>query len=438
MFKSKIKKILLLGILLLSGCQANTKTEINSLKDGLLFLNTSKNYTLEIESSTYGTCSYIYTKNSIGFTASRKSSAMFAYIKDSKGIYPLNYDNGYVAGEYLLDEASKKITNLWGGEVFKTLLGVETSYIKGLSNDITTLTVTNKNYKMAFIQSIGYDINSYVNVDSLVINYVDDVLTFSLKMSNNKSAETYTLTNINTSKNEEVDNFLKNGGKALTLSSSLLRVRNLIKSNNFLRYIYDMGSHEYTGIEIFNPHYFYSEITSSNYGSGAMAMNQKANEYHSVDLYGCYNFVVNTSIVKADASNIGFYSMVMYEKPDIVEFYHYPTYLQILSSMQYLKTGEVDGSPYQYEGESYYFDQTSLVYDFVSNFSIDQSFDVNEYIPYAIGIDFINNDADKDCYVTFIYYFTYGNTLYAMPIPLTNFNNSNVALLDAIYDAYND
>ena len=63
MFKLKIKKILLLGILLLTGCQANKNIEINSLKSGLQFLNTSKNYTLEIESSAYGTCSYIFTKN---------------------------------------------------------------------------------------------------------------------------------------------------------------------------------------------------------------------------------------------------------------------------------------------------------------------------------------------------------------------------------------
>lgn len=438
MFKLKIKKILLLGVLLLTGCQANKNIEINSLKNGLLFLNTSKNYTLEIESSAYGTCSYIFTKNSIGFSASRKSSAMFAYIKDKKGIYTLNYDNGYVPGEYLLDEANKKITNLWSGDIHQTLYGVETSYINSLSNDITTLDVTNKNYKMAFIQTVGYEIKDYVNVDSLVINYVDDVLSFSLKMSNKNYIEIYKLTNPNNSKNEDVDIFLKGGGKVLTLSSSLTRVRNLVKSNNFLRYIYDIGTNEYNGIEIFNEHYFYSEITSYNYGSGAMAMNQKANEHHDFDLYGCYNFSINTSIVNATSSNVGFYSTPMYKKPDIVEFYHYPTYLAIFSSMQYLKNGEVDNSPYTYEGESYYFDQISMVYDFVSNFSIDQSFDPNEYVPYAVGIDFINKDADKDCFVTFIYYFTYGSSLYAMPIPLTNFNNSNVALLDAIYDAYND
>lgn len=438
MFKLKIKKILLLGVLLLTGCQANKNIEINSLKNGLLFLNTSKNYTLEIESSAYGTCSYIFTKNSIGFSASRKSSAMFAYIKDKKGIYTLNYDNGYVPGEYLLDEANKKITNLWSGDIHQTLYGVETSYINNLSNDITTLDVTNKNYKMAFIKTVGYQIADYVNVDSLVINYTDDVLTFSLKMSTKKVSEVYRLVNPNTSKNEEVETFLKNGGKALTLSSSLNKVRELVKCNNFLRYIYDIGTHDYIGIEIFNERYFYSEITSYNYGSGAMAMNQKANELHNFDLYGCYNFSINTSIVNANVSNVGFYSTPMYQKPDIVEFYHYPTYLNILSSMQYVKKGEVDGSPYTYEGESYYFDQISMVYDFVSNFSIDRSFDPNEYVPYAVGIDFINEDADKDCFVTFVYYFTYGSLLYAMPIPLTNFNNSNVALLDAIYDAYND
>ena len=64
--KYKIKGLLLIGVLLLSGCGSDQSVvEIKSLKHAMVVLNSTKNYTLETENSVSGKISYIYTENSL-------------------------------------------------------------------------------------------------------------------------------------------------------------------------------------------------------------------------------------------------------------------------------------------------------------------------------------------------------------------------------------
>lgn len=168
-----------------------------------------------------------------------------------------------------------------------------------------------------------------------------------------------------------------------------------------------------------------------------MAINSKPNEYHDQNLYGCYYFQLAGDPDDIENSNIGFLGTAVYEKPNIVEYYHYPTYLKILDNMQFVKEGAYSSKGYTYQGNSYYFDNQSYVMDFVTNFSIDQSFETSTYVPEAIGIDIKLGSVDSESVVTFIYYFRYGRT-YAMPIPLRNFGTSNYLVLETVADMYND
>ena len=457
-----IKKILLLLPLTLAvaGCDAKSSVnnsgnstsqggddveilnpvEIKSLKEGLVYLNTGYNYTLSYYNNTYGTCSIIYTRNSIGFSASKSAYATTALIKDNNGVYPLSYENGYIAGEYYVDKDGNNITDLWGSGLKPNLRGVATDYINGIDNNLTSLIITNKTFKIAFIQSVGYSANDYVNVDELEAYYDGGQLKFSLSMASSKNPLGYVLENPGTSVNDDVNTFLNAGGKALELSEDLKEMRRLMRLNNFLRYIYDINENEYVGYELFNEHYFYSETIGAGSGSGAIALNQKANEEHSNDLRGCYMFNTIGNLLTG-FTNISLYPMPIFDKPDVTQLYHYPTYLALLSNMQYLYEGTVgidEGGAYVPSGTSYRVDNLNMIYDFISNFSIDQSYDPTTCVPYALTIDIDLAQDDTESTVVFVYYFTYNNALYTMPLPFTNFGGAYVDLFDQVYDRYND
>ena len=433
--KFKLKGLLLVGALMITGCQRANTVGINSIKDALVAINSSKNYTLETENSVDGKVSYIYTENSIGITMSKKASGFSAYIKDDKGIYPLNYENGYRSGEYVLDDNGVKITDLYGGAICQTMYGVETEFVNSVSPSVSILKLTSKSYKMALLKTLGFSSSIYLDVETIEASYSNGGFKFTISLA--KKLYQYRLTNVGTSRIKEVDDFIANGGTASTLSRELSTTRRLLRDNNFTRDIYDFSSESYGGIELFNPRYFYSRMNSSETGYGVMAINSKANQYHSQDLYGCYYYQLTGDPNDIETSSIGFSQTPVYEKPNVVEYYHYPTYLKILDDMQFVKEGAYSSTGYTYTGTPYYFDNQIYVLDFVANFSIDQTFDTATYIPEAIGIDVKLGASDSETVVTFVYYFTYGST-YAMPIPLRDFGVSNYRVLEAVADMYND
>ena len=414
--------------------------EIKSLKEGLVYLNTSYNYTLSYYNSTYGNCSLIFTRNSIGFSASKSAYATTAVIRDNVGIYPLDYDNGYTAGEYYLDDDGNYITDLWGSGIKPNLRNVSTDYINNVDGNINSLIITNKTFKIAFIQTVGYSANDYVNVDELEVYYDGGQLKFSLLMATSKNPIGYVMENVGTSVNEDVKNFLDAGGKALKLSEDLKEMRRLMKLDNFLRYIYDINENQYVGYELFNEHYFYSETIGIGNGSGAIALNQRANDEHSNDLRGCYLFNTVGNLISG-FTNISLYPMPIFDKPDVTQLYHYPRYLALFENMQYIYEGTVDvgeGGAYIPNGKSYRIDNLNMIYDFISNFSIDQSYDPATCVPYALTIDIDLASNQTESTVVFVYYFTYNNALYTMPIPFTNFGGARVDLFDRVYEQYND
>ena len=410
--------------------------EIYTLKQALIYINKKKNYTFETNSAQYGKISYIFTENALGVTMSRKTSGLSAYIKDEQGIYPLNYESGYVAGEYILDESGNKVTDLYGGSIYPTLYGVETSYINSVSDTTNNVEITKKDYKMKLISTLGFTSTDYLSVNKIFATFVEGKLTFNIQMSN--ASYKFDLTNVGTSKIDDVDLFLESGGHSLELDGTLKKARELIKGDNFTRDIYSFDTEGYTGIEVFNPRYFYTAMNSATSGSGVIEANQKANATHSMDLYGCYMFQAEGDLNDINGCEVGMFAQPMFDRPDVAEYYHYPTYLKILGNMQFVKEGAYDTKGYTYQGSSYYFDNMTYVYDFVANFSIDQSFATDTYVPEAIGIDISLADNDSACKVTFIYYFTYVGTTYVMPIPLRDFGSSNYVALDYLYNMYND
>ena len=163
-------------------------------------------------------------------------------------------------------------------------------------------------------------------------------------------------------------------------------------------------------------------------------IHQKANEEHDFDLYGCYSYILYGNL-KSGFNDASFYTTPSYTKPNIEEMYHYPVYMNLWNNTQFIEKGVVDNTDYEVEGEAYHVSNLSYIVDFATNFSIDQSFPFDEFVPFGLGIN-INYYDGQDEYstITFMYCFTYQKNKYIMPIPFYNFGVSNIKVLDDIYE----
>ena len=427
-------------LLSLASCGEAKMGAINSLKDGFLALNTQRNYTFNYSLNNID-YKILFTDKSIGFTSDIDKTSIYHYIQDKKGIYPLNYcDEEFAPGEYLKDNENNNYQSLWDNSFYKTMYHVETDFVKSIGEDISELVITNKQYKINLIQSLGFADSQYININSITAKYQNNSFFFEIAMQKMSKPLVFTMQNLNKTKDEAVEQFLGSGGKHLTPDSELTNMRDLLRGNNFRRLIHDVNKNEFVGTEVFTEDYFYSELDTSSGGSGAMECVQAANETHpDFDLLGCYNFNANGTLHKQNMQSVTFFPTAMYETPNIVEMYHYPTYLKLLDNLQYVKEGAFEEYEYQCEGKSYVVKNDALILDFVKNNSFDQAYDPSTYAPAGLQIDiFTSYRGEEYNKITFIYYFRYGGRLYPVVVPFYAFGKANVPLLDAYHKLLND
>ena len=409
---------------------------IETLKDGLKYINSHKNYTLTYQSQDKGKIRYTFEEKAIGRYASQSTALLSCYIEDEGGIYHLGYDDKYVSGEYLTKEDGSKFTSVWDKEACPNLFGLADSIVKKLSEDAETYVFKEKDYKMNFIKAVGYSDADYVNINTLTASFVSGSLVFALNMEGEKG-HFYYLDNVGSTKNEEVQSFLEMGKGALTPDDELKTFRRLMRGNNFIRSMYDISVGEYGGIEVFHPHYFYTEMTGSSSGSGCISFVQKANESHDFDLKGSY-YYTTTGSYPGKFTGISIMPQAFSDNPDVTKVYHYPTYMKILDSLEYFREGSPAETIYTPRGKNYYVANNEMLTDFINNFSLQATYDPSTFTPLNFEIDIIEGKDDASTEIMFIYNFLYQNRVYADFMPFKSFGEAGCRFLDNVYEAYND
>lgn len=410
---------------------------IECLKDGLEFIRKNKNFTLSYKSSTLGTVSYTFEEKAIGRNATLSSNALSAYIEDEFGVYHLGYDNKYVAGEYLVDSNGERIKSVWDKNITPNLYGLGENLFKTLSENSENYSFKDKEYKMSFIKSVGLTEEDYVNVNYLTASFVDGRVVFILNIEGEATSRFYYLEKPGKTVNEDVKDFLASDLGAFSPDENLSELRRLMRTNNFIRQMYNITKGTYDGMELFNEHYFYTEQYGSNAGSGCVSFHQAANEDHSVDLKGCYYFTTAGSY-KDGLTKISLMSQPYNDNPDITKVYHYPTFLKVLDSLEYFKEGSAEETSYTPKGECYHVTNNSLLVDFINNFSLNLAYDPAEFVPLNFEVDIRKGTSDSSTTITFVYNFLYGNTVYSDIMPFSSFGNAKISLLDNVYNTYND
>ena len=445
---------------LLAGCETSdeqqSEIQINSLYDGMVALYQTQNYTLDIihVNNTFREeiPSMIFTKDYIGYDGAASYEDLDVLYNDGTGIYRVSYGDDFMAGEYILDKAGNKCTNLWDNSLVYTMLGEGGKYIKAnVTKETTNLTITDKDYKIKFAQTIIGNLNNFANIDSLTAKYENNKVIFDLSID--KGVDTYkvTLKNVGNTASSHLKMFIKNDGKAFVPNNDLSEMRRLINLDNFVQrtYMISEGEHYWAGYQFFTPHYYFTTGNDPMVGNGYMEFNYKESPEldNDFDMWGIY--LVNISKSEAGEMQAALVSTNAYNSStvEIEECCHYPSrYLDILNNLEYLKAGgDVRGANYEetsnfFEGESkkYYFIDEALVKNFISNFSLDTGFEgvVFNTVVVEIGLA----EQDKDSMVCFhaIGYYPGDSKTYDIILPLYGFGDAKRNACDLLYSQYNN
>ena len=366
------------------------------------------------------------------FYANNVSFALDLKIFDGVGIYPLNYTNEeFVSGEYYCDENGIRYKDLYDNKLVSSLYHIDEAFVNGVGDvGEEPVKITGKKYKMQLLTSIGIDSSFYLQLNSATASYKEGKVIFDLAF---EGGYNYSLTvrDFGTTSNRHYNEFMDEGGKMTQPSETLQEFRELMKMDNFRRYVYDFDAGGYTQTENFHQHYFYTQAIGSNDIYGYMSMNTKANEEHP-DLKGCYYFYTSNGTPH-------FNSMAFNENPDIPMFFHYPKYMDLLNKLHFIVEGTSGDIKYEAGTKKYMVYDKTLIEDFAHNFSLDQAWDLGTCVPYGLGIEtkIVEGSPDKSI-INFHYLFKNKGDTYSYKIPMFDFGKVKVDGLDEIYDYYND
>lgn len=429
--------------------------ELNSIYEGMVALYQTKNYTLEVV-HTYGTYredipDMIFTKDYIGFDGVAYEDFK-VYYNDGEGIYPVSFGDDFLSGEYVKDKKGTKYTNLWDNSLVKTMYGVCPQYVKSFEGkDDAILEFNDKDYKLAFLRMIVGNTNDFANVDTLFATYIGGKVTFYLSLSGQSSIYTVTLKNIGTTKSDHLKMFVDNGGKPFEANHELTEMRRLLNKDNYVQRIYMINEGEgyWSGYSFFTEHYFFNTSNANtNVGNAYMEFNYKEDPAidNDFDLWGIYLVNVTTDengqYVAYLASNMAYNSSTI----EIEECVRYPSVrLELLNSLEYVKAGEVRDADYDSSAgffpngsSKYYFIDETLVKNFANNFGLNTSFEGVEFNTVAIEISLGENDEDSVICFHAIGYYPGDGMTYDILLPLFGFGQANRAVLDKLYEDYNN
>ena len=443
MRNSKAKKILftfsvIAASLPFSGCKDEptpTPIVVDSLKSGLVALNTSNNYTMNCNGSRIVEHTRIYLKDSISLLYkddNRKPYNKIYYQDGDKGVYSIAFNGEkYVGSSYYTSVSN----DVWSGKFYSTMKGVETDYVNGIADNAASVNITNKSYRTAFLKSVGYSAIDYVELDSLNASFNNGKLYFKMHFKN--LDYNFIFSDFGTSTNTVLSEFLSGGGKPYELTKEHESIKSRMMLNNYEQYIYQFGDTPettgYVGKNYFHPNYYYTNYFNSVAASGHIALDGRESASGTYkDIYGCYQFYLDYDSTEQPLT---LYPTRFYEEPDIPTFYNYPSKMSLWDHMEYLLdwNTKIFDPIYDYplQGKGYTITDPTLVYEIENNFGIQSSFDGAK--PVAVGIDFYSTrEAGQLIYwINFICKFELSGYEYVMPFPFFNFGQVDNALLNA-------
>lgn len=403
-------------------------TDVRSFLD---YLSKSRNYTFTVHvlgSETTDLMTYYFTESIVGSTALDAPEYTDLRIQDEEGVYPLNYYEGrLLSGEYIEMADGSLCQDVW--EISDTLLGKCTDYIASLPSGEEELTIEDKAYRIALLNTLGYDSSAIIELSDIAAEFAQGELSLSFTLEGEDLE--IRVTDLGTTTVPLYDQFVSEGGDVYVPEETLGEMRRLFATDQMII----TQSAQLTIHELLHPNYFFSCYGGSDMFSGYVAIDQPEE-----GIVGCYMAVGTGSF---DANSVDGITGIqistsrpVWDVPDMTQFYRYPSDLLLWSNLQFLSDGldESIASVATAKGKAYHTYESNLLLDFVTNFSIDHSYPTDEYVPAALSFDVQLDEQDKTSVVEIYYLYYYDNYTAAgyLHYSISAFGATSIAKLDEL------
>lgn len=409
----------------------------SSVKNYLLALKSIHNYQIEeyvstSSSTTINTIRSSFTENAFYYDFGDES---YGYIKGKDGVYGVSKDGDDLLGsELLLDANGENYSTIWNDDLLPSFTLLDEVSIKELDNGTSGVSIKGKKNKIALLKIFGLD-NSYYASITDTKGYITKNNSLRIVMTLSYSNMTVTIeafvSNLLSTSIPEITSFLDGGGTYFVPNEDLVKARALMQANNYTHNYYDTNGKK-VGIEYFNENYYFINWDSSyatNNPDGAILVSQGLIGIDHKKDPNTGNALNGAYLVSISGSQIGISLSFPYnESPNIPYVYHYPSYLSLWSNLERL---EADTIPSDLD-EYYFIDDSLVVNDFLSNFSLESS--VANVKVKGLYFGYRNMLSDTDQLIRFTLDTSGGSLTY----DFVDFGSTKIAAFDQFLESLSD
>ncbi|MDD7616657.1 MAG: hypothetical protein PUJ85_04815 [bacterium] len=445
MKKSKI--LLLILPLMLSGCKNDTPIveepidfTSSSVKELISKLNEVDNYTIIITDNYY----FKTTGNiSIYDGVYYNSLLEYGYIKSSDGVFDIsrNESNEIVGGE-LIKQNGQIVNKIEDCDLYKDLGCFDLSYF----DDGKVVDIKENANRISYLELIGLSKNEVVNVSSFTCEIDESEenqkLIFSMGFKEDKYFINSIVTNFNSTKNQQIENFLRLGGTYFNVPEEWATFRDLFNNDNYSRVVYNLeddGTSIEVGKEYYTKNYFstlyrpdsdyiaysnaYFSIPNCDF-TAIYAQNGVEVSRESRHFNGVYQAIVGYDSAKSEYTFRPYFGAPISDATsDVSEVLNYPKNLLMFDYFEYYSYNDVD--------KTYYSTDYSLAASVYLNFQLYQIIDLNEIDLVGSGFNFTlnNSDVSKSEFGIYLYFMYQGQYSY-FDFHYTDFGTTSIPFLD--------
>jgi len=405
--KKQVLCVLLSILGILTSCTDTSSTssvqmnpdEIKDVKSALEYMKSSYNFQVITQDTTNINLEYYlayYTPNYYVGKLDGDESYYTGYIQFQNGVSRISIPYGQEEGEEEVSasEILFSDSSLYNNNVTKNLSALDTN---NFESGLETIKTKKKSDVVAILNVIGFSQSTYMSLlnNEIELTYSNNTLIIDFTIMQGETGIEYEslIENFGVTDFELIDDFITDGGTPFVPDSSISKIRELFKNNNYIREeTNDEG--EYTVREYFNPQYYFNDIsadylkeypTLASYYLGYIKIKKEniaIDEYPTLTYDDVYLFYpVNRAgiqLVTRENPNKAGYAQGAFttKQDDLAYVMNYPSNLVLWSSLERFTLENGTYSTYDYE----------IIGDFISNFGITSS---EETTLYAKSLDFV-------------------------------------------------
>lgn len=444
--KKHCSPLFLLGAALLASCtnpggtaseSVHVDIDSSSAASLMLSLRKARDYTVKSELYAIGAGNALVEATTVYFRDASYhvvgSNYDLGYILGEEGVFPFSVQNGaFLPGETLKGEDGQADKDLHDGAHFLSFSSFsEESLLPHVGEE--QFAVKDKAGRLALLDMAGLDRTNYPSLSSVTASLQDGNLRIVgyLTLDSAAYSLSWTVSDIQSTRDFAVEEFLEDGGKAFVPDEALQKSRSLFALDNFTHF-YENEAGKVIAYERFNPEYYFLTAGSEGMAQGlvpsGMVGVERAVSPSGKLLDGCYSVTPTSSQDGLLISDISVLEAFPYNSStsDVSVAFHYPSRLMLWESLEWAKKQDAllhEGYDAHYRTSNY-----AIVVDFASNVGALALFEQLGLTPVALSLETASLGESGKEEILFTLLASSGQ---GMEFRFGDFGLTNVAVMDA-------